>query len=150
MSWAALMNKLRTPPPQPDGKATLINSLDIVRLLKSASGALLAQATLHSELIRVEWEEEKNRLVQMLIFSLCGFICGLCLLVFCGVLVLALSWDTEYRIHAVVALIAFFGLGIFIVWRRFQKLALLSTHAFAATREELSADLALMKSAFIK
>ena len=152
MSWMSLINKLSTPPPQPDGegKATLINSLDIVRLLRSASGALFAQAALHSELIRLEWEEEKNRLMQMFIFALCGFAFGLCLLIFIGVLVLAFSWDTEYRIHSVAALIGLFGLGIFIAYRCLHKLSLLSANAFTATREELSADLALMKSAFIK
>lgn len=150
MGWSSLINKLHTPPPQPDGTATLINSLDIIRLLRSAGGALFAQAALHTELIRVEWAEEKNRLVKMLLLALVGFACGLCLLIFVGVLVLALSWDTEYRIHAVVALIALFGLGIFIAYRRFQKLSALSPNAFAATREELAADLALMKSAFIK
>ncbi len=150
MSWSSLINKLHTPPPQSNGTATLINSLDIVRLLRSAGGALFAQVALHTELIQVEWAEEKNRLVQMLMFALFGFACGLCLLIFVGVLVLAFSWDTQYRIHAVMGLIATFGLGIFIAWRRFQRLSVLSSHAFAATREELTQDIALMKSAFIK
>jgi uncharacterized membrane protein YqjE len=150
MGWSSLINKLHTPPPKPDGTATLINSLDIIRLLRSAGAALFAQVALHTELIRVEWAEEKNRLVKMLLLALFGFACGLCFLIFLGVFVLALTWDTEYRIHAVVALIALFGLGIFIAYRRFQKLSVLSPTAFAASREEIAADLALLKSAFIK
>ena len=146
MSWSSLMEKLRTPAPTPSGESTLINSLDIVRLLRSAGGALLAQLALHGKLASVEWEEEKNRLQQMFIITLFGFVCVLCILFFTGAVVLAFSWETPYRIHAIVSLIAIYGIGVFIAWRRFQTLAALSGNAFAATREELAADIALIRS----
>ncbi len=146
MSWSSLMEKLRTPAPTPSGESTLINSLDVVRLLRSAGGALLAQLALHGKLASVEWEEEKNRLLQMFIITLFGFVCVLCILFFTGAAVLALSWETPYRIHAIVALIAIYGLGVFVAWHRFQKLSALSSDAFAATREELAADIALIRS----
>jgi len=115
-------------------------------MLRSAGKPLFAQAALHGQLARVEWTEEKTRLIKMLVLVLLGFVGLLCVLLFLGVLVLAYSWDTAYRIPAVMALIVVFGLVTGIAWRRFQALSAQSSQAFAATREELAADLALLKS----
>jgi len=122
-----------------------INPLDAIRLLRSAGKALLSQAALHAQLARVEWEEEKNRLIKMLLAALLGFAGALCAMIFTGVLVIAFSWDTAYRIPAAIALILVYAIGIAIAWRRFQSLAALSSQAFAATREELAVDLAMIK-----
>ncbi len=126
--------------------ATTINPLEVIRILRSAGGALLAQANLHGQLARVEWAEEKNRLLKMHLVTLLGFACLLCVMLFTGALVLAFSWETAYRIPAVAALIALYGLGVGIAWRRFQALSALSSQSFAATREEFAADMALLKS----
>jgi uncharacterized membrane protein YqjE len=146
MSWSALMEKFRAPAPKANGEMTLINSLDIIRVLRSAGGALFAQLGLHGQLARAEWAAEKDRLLKMVVFALFGFVCGLCILFFSGALVLAYSWETAYRLHAIVALIVTYGLGIAIAWYRFQALSSLSSQAFAATREEISADIAMIKS----
>jgi uncharacterized membrane protein YqjE len=88
----------------------------------------------------------ENRLMKMLVLAVLGFASLLCVMLFLGVLVLAYSWDTAYRIPAVMALIIVFGLVTGIAWRRFQALSAQSSQAFAATRDELAADLALLKS----
>jgi uncharacterized membrane protein YqjE len=82
----------------------------------------------------------------MLLVMLFGFAGTLCVMVFVGVLVLAFSWETAYRIPASIALIAVYALGIAIAWRRLQALSALSGQAFAATREELAADIAMIRS----
>jgi uncharacterized membrane protein YqjE len=120
--------------------------LTALRLLRSAGGALFAQAALHGQLARVEWAEEKRRLGQMLIVTLLGFVCLLGAMLLVTALVLALSWETAYRIPVLIALIAVHVLGTAIAWRRFQALSALGCRAFAATREELAADIALLKS----
>jgi uncharacterized membrane protein YqjE len=120
--------------------------LDVVRILRSAGKPLFAQAALHGQLARIEWAEEKNRLIKMLVFALLGFASLLCVMMFLGVLVLVISWDTMYRIPAAVALVVIYGLAAGIVWRRFQNLSAQSSKAFAATREEIAADLDLLKS----
>lgn len=122
------------------------NPLDAIRLLRSAGGALFAQATLHGQLARVEWAEEKTRLMNMAVAALAGFAFLLCFLLFAGGLVIALSWDTQYRVAAVSVLAVIYALAAFIAWRRFQALSALSDQAFAATREEIAADIALIKS----
>lgn len=130
----------------PVTQSNAISPLDAIRLLRSAGGALFAQAGLHGQLARVEWAEEKIRLTKMLIATLAGFACLLCCLIFAGVLVLALTWETEYRIAAILALGIVYGIGALIAWLRLRALSALSEQAFAATREELAADIALIKS----
>jgi len=120
-------------------------SLDALRTLRSAGSALLSQAALHGQLAEIEWAEEKNRLFRMLLVMLAGFACLLCTLLFTGVLVVALSWETPYRITAIIALMVIHGAGFALAWHHFQTLSRLGSEAFAATREELAADMDLIR-----
>jgi uncharacterized membrane protein YqjE len=128
----------------PDNAA--ISTLEAICRLHAAGGLLSSQTVLLGQLFRVEWEEEKSRLLTMLLTLLLGFACLLCVMLFVGALVLVLSWETIYRTPAAVALIALYGLGFWLAWRHFQKVSAQSGEAFAATRAEISADLALLKS----
>jgi len=126
--------------------SSAINVLSAIRTLRSASGALLDQIALHGQLAQVEWGEEKNRLLKMLGGALLGFACLLCVMLSLGALVLALCWQTAFRIPAAAVLVALYGLGTGLAWRRFAALSALSGQSFAATRVELAADLALLRS----
>jgi len=122
------------------------NPLDAIRLLRSAGKSLFAQLALHGQLALVEWAEEKDRLLKMLIVALLGFACVLCFMVLGGALVLALFWETAYRIPAAVSVMAVFVIGIAIAWRRLQALSALGSQAFAVSREELAIDIAMIRS----
>lgn len=137
---------LSQPTSQARSDTTAIHPLTALRLLRSAGGALFAQVALHGQLAWVEWAEEKRRLGQMLIVTLLGFACLLAAMLLVTLLVLALSWETAYRIPALMALIAVHALGAAVAWRRLQALSALGCRTFAATREELAADIALLKS----
>lgn len=126
--------------------ANQLSLFALLRLLRSAGRALLAQSALHGQLARVEWAEERQRLLQMLLATLLGFACALTLLLLCSTLVLVLSWATPYRIAALLGLLLLHGLGCAIAWYRFQVLLARSSESFAATRAELAADIALLKS----
>lgn len=119
--------------------------LDVVRLLHSGGNALAAQALLHGQLARVEWQEEKARLLRMLAATLLGFAGLLCALLFAGGLVLAAAWDTAYRLPAFAGLVLLSAAGTVAAWRQFKAMAELGDQAFAASREELAADAALLK-----
>ena len=119
--------------------------LHAIRLLRTAGRALFAQAALHGQLLGVEWAEEKNRLLKMLLATVLGFACLLCVMLFSGMLLLTISWDTGYRIPILAALIVVYGFGMTAAWRRFKTLSELGGNAFSATREELSADVALIR-----
>jgi uncharacterized membrane protein YqjE len=123
-----------------------INPLDVVRMLRSAGAALFTQAAMHGQLARIEWADEKARLLQMLVAGLVGFAGLLCVMLFAGGLVLAFSWDTAYRIQAAIALVVAYGLITGFAWSRLKALSARGNQSFAATREELAADLALLKS----
>jgi uncharacterized membrane protein YqjE len=126
--------------------STAINALGAIRILRSAGGALFDQLALHGQLAQVEWGVEKDRLLRMLIGAILGFVCLLCVMLSVGALVLALCWETVFRIPAATALVGLYGLGAGFAWRRFTALAALSGQSFAATRTELAADLALLRS----
>jgi uncharacterized membrane protein YqjE len=119
---------------------------DVIRILNLAGGALFTQAGLHGQLVRVEWEAEKDRLLKLLVTALLGFAGLVSAMLFTGALVIAVSWDTAYRIPVELTLIAVYFLGTAFAWRRFKMLLALSGQAFAATREEFAADLALLRS----
>lgn len=132
--------------PKLESRASQLTAvLEILRALRPASGTLLAQITLHCQLAQVEWAQEKIRLMKMMAFTLLGFACLLCVMLFGGVLVLIVSWDTAYRLASASLLIAFYGLGAGIAWHRFQSLAARGNQVFAATREEIAADIAVIK-----
>ena len=123
-----------------------MNPLQALTMLRSASSALVAQATLHTQLALVEWEEEKERLMQMLIFTLVGFACFLCLLFFIGAFILTLSWDTQFRIPIFILLLICYALATLWAGFRIKALTALGCNTFAATRTEIAADIALIKS----
>jgi uncharacterized membrane protein YqjE len=126
--------------------AGALNLVDLIRLLRSGSGALLAQAALHGQLWRVEWAAEKHRFMQVLIVTLAGFACLLCFMLGMGALLLALGWDTPYRLLIALALVVVYGLGFWLAWRRFVALVAAGELAFAGSREELAADVNMLRS----
>ncbi len=123
-----------------------IGALDVIRILFSAGEALVAQAALHGRLVRIELAEQKKRLLQMLVCILLGFVGALCVLLLVAALVLAFSWNTDYRIHAAIGLVIVYGIGTGLAVWGFRRLSARSSQAFAATREELAADLAMLRS----
>ncbi len=60
-------------------------------------GALLEHVATRGELLAVEIAEEKQRLVQALVAAGILVVGAIMTLVFLGVLVLVLAWDTSYR-----------------------------------------------------
>lgn len=119
---------------------------DLLRILRTAGGALYTQAALHSELIKLDLAEEKFRLQRMLLFTLLGVVCLLCAMLFSGLLILLLTWDTSFRLPSLLVLICLYALGTFYAWRRFMTLSAQSDNAFAATKKEIAADISVLRS----
>jgi uncharacterized membrane protein YqjE len=128
--------------PEPES----VTPLDVVRVLRSAGSALLTQAGLYGQLARVEWAAEKSRIARLAAAALIAFIGLLCALLMAGVLVLAISWDTPYRVPAAIGLVVFYAACAGLAWYRFKALSARSREAFAGTREELAADVNLIRS----
>ena len=122
------------------------NPLRALRLLRSAGGALIAQAALHSQLARVEWAEEKIRLTRIAIAALVGLLSAICLLILGSLIALALSWNTPYQIPVIAAVLTFYLLVLLFAVRTLTRQIALGAQSFAATREEIAADIALLKA----
>ena len=128
-----------------DIEAGGIRVLKIIHLLRSAGGDLLAQAGLHGRLAELEWIAEKRRLARMLGAVIFAAAALLCIMIFAGVLVLAFSWDTEYRAASVLALLAVYAVALGLAWQRAATTSAQGSAAFSATRAEIEADLAILK-----
>lgn len=140
------MNQIPPSPSSQTRRDAGISVLDLIRVMRSGGKAILGQAALYGELACVEWAEEKNRLTKMFVLGMTAFACLLGVLLFSGVLVMAISWDTPYRIPAVLGMMVVYGIGVAIAWHKVRALASTSGQAFAVTREEFAADMALIKS----
>lgn len=130
----------------PAPEADAIGPLGVIRILYAAGEALMTQAALHGELVRIELAEQKKRLLQMLACILLGFVGALCVLLLVAALVLAFSWNTGYRIPVAIGLVVVYGIGTGLAVWRLRTLSVQSSQAFAASREELAADLAMLRS----
>lgn len=137
--------------PAPDAAAgavepATINPLELIAALRSAGKPLFVQLALHGQLLRIELAEERNRLLKMVAATLVVFVGLLCTLVLAGVVALAFTWDTPYRIPAAIAVVGVFVLVTGLAVWRLRVLSALGSQSFAATREEIAADLALLRS----
>ncbi len=130
----------------PEERAAALDTLHVLRILRKAGGSLLVQGSLHGQLLRLEWAQEKERVLKMLLVTLLGFSCLICAMLVLGALALLLSWDTPYRIHVLVALAAMYFGTTWYCWWQFQRLSAASAQAFAATRAELEADLEMLRN----
>ncbi len=115
-------------------------------MLRSAASALLAQGALHSELVQLEWAEEKYRLLRMLVTLLAGSLFLFCGLFSFSAMVLIFSWGTPYQNTALIGLVLFYCTGTVVAWLRFNALFALGSRAFIGTRAELAADISLIRS----
>lgn len=130
------------------GKETdSVHPLQLLNVLRSAGGALFAQGALHAQLVSVEWEEEKQRLYHIFVLTLVGFACFICLVVVSSALAIALSWYTPYRIPVFIFLILAYLSALVWAGLRIKVLLALSSNSFSATKREIAADIALIKSA---
>ena len=122
------------------------NPLSMFRLFRSAGSALFAQIALHGKLANVEWAEEKNRLLRLAIATILGLISALCLLLLVSMVVIALSWNTPYQLVVIAAVLLIYVILLVVAIRLVKQQLALGKFSFAATREEIAADLALLKA----
>lgn len=62
-------------------------------------------------------------LLKKLVIILLGFACLLCVMLLSSVFLLMFSWETPYRIHVALTLIALYGIGLGVAWQRFNRLS---------------------------
>jgi uncharacterized membrane protein YqjE len=120
--------------------------MEIFQRMRILMKELLVQAELHGRLFQVEWLQEKNRIQQIICIASLGFALLLCCLLSLGFFVIAATWAGEYRLLTIAMVCACYLTGLIFCWIRFNALAAKGADSFAATREEFSADVALIRS----
>lgn len=120
--------------------------MEIIQRFKSLTKSLFVQLELYGQLAKVEWAEEKYRLQKLVLATLLGTIFAIAFLLSVTTLIIVLTWATDYRILAIVIVVATYGLGAFLCAYHAYKLVLQGRSAFSATQEEMLIDLALIKS----
>ncbi|HEX4911808.1 MAG TPA: phage holin family protein [Permianibacter sp.] len=124
---------------------TRISPIGLLHVLRTAGPHLFGHAELYADLIQVEWLLERRRLFQMLLLGLLGFSCWLGLLLLLVASALLFSWPTPYAAAVVAALCGLLGLGVGFVGYRLRQLSRAGQHSFAGVRQELAADLSLLR-----
>ena len=120
--------------------------MEIITRLRAMAKIVLTRLELHGQLVSVEWAEERQRLQQLIATALLGFIFLFCAFLCIGFLAIALTWASDYRIHTIAFILVFYIVGFGLCAYRMACLAARSSATFAATREEVAADLALIRS----
>jgi uncharacterized membrane protein YqjE len=131
------------PPARKESTAAI--ALEAIRVVRAVGGDALEHAVLLGSLLQLEWEQELKRLKGLLIAAVIGGVSLFVLVLFAVGLVLAVSWDTPYRVLAVLGLAALFAAGSWAAFRRVSTLSEQGKASFAATREQYAKDLALLK-----
>lgn len=120
--------------------------MEIIQRLRASAAIVLVQMELHGRLAGIEWQQEKNRLQQMLVFSVLGLVFFICCLFCIGLLVIALGWPTAYRFQTIGGVIVFYAAGAALCYFRCKYFSAQGATAFAGTRAEIAADIALIRS----
>ena len=114
-------------------------------LLDKASPQLLSQLALHGKLLHLEWQQEKRRLIWLLIFSAMSFGFIVLALLFAGLAVLYLGQQNDKLVLMMWLLPLSFilmSLGCLVVVRQLQHKG---QAAFSASCQELITDIQLLK-----
>lgn len=120
--------------------------MDMLRALSSIKNTVEAQAGLYSQLLQLEWEEQKRRYTRIMCLLAIAFFCLGCFFIFAGVFFLVLIWDHELRNWFIAAMLVVYALIALIAILRMRSLQASWGRPFAAVRDELKADLDIIKS----
>lgn len=116
------------------------------RLLRASSDVIGDHTAATFELLILEWQEERARLLRLLFLTLVATACVLLLIGFAGLFLLAAVWETPLRIPVAAALLVLFASGAWLSWRKARSVNVSGTRPFMTLCEELAKDRALFQS----
>ena len=116
------------------------------RLLRASSDLIADHTAATFELLILEWQAERARLLQLLFLILVATMCVLLLIGFAGLFALAAVWETPLRLPVAAALLVAFAVGAWLSWRKARNVNLTGASPFASFREELAKDRALYQA----
>lgn len=108
----------------------------IKRILQSAAGFLNTKI----ELISIELQEEKRRLLEILILASFAILFAILALIVVSFTIVAFYWDSPHRLSILVGMSVLYVVVSGMLFLRLQKKAHLATKIFQATSDELKKD----------
>lgn len=103
------------------------------------------KAGVYLQLIRLDWQVEKRRLLRLWAYSLLAVCFLLAMLIISSAVALALAWHTPYFALTCTLLIGGYGLAALACVLRVVQLAEQGNAAFAASRHEIAQALISLK-----
>ncbi len=131
--------------PEKSYGAVAIEVLDALRIARATGGLLLDHVVLAAELVRLEWQEEKTRLRQLVQINLALVVLISLTLLHLSALAIAVAWDTRYRLYVMSAMLLFFLISTVAVWRHLQQLSDQDGQQFTESRRQIEKSLELLK-----
>jgi uncharacterized membrane protein YqjE len=116
----------------------------VVASARQLGSDLLGALTERLELFSLEVQEEKLRLIQLILLASAGVFAGTMALVFVSLTVVTLFWASA-RIAALAGLAAFYTLGFLAVILVFRRFVRAQSRPFAALQRELAKDRACIQ-----
>ena len=112
--------------------------------LSRLSGSLIALLRTRIELATVEFDEERERIKEMLLLVVCTALLGMFALLFASVFVIVYFWDSN-RLVATGAVAVFYVVLTMAVYARMKQRVRDKPAPFAATLSELEQDAASLR-----
>jgi len=126
--------------------ATSTSAFATWRLLRASSDVFADHTAATFDLLLLEWQAERARVLQLLFLTLIAGACIFLLIGFAGLLLLAAVWETPLRIPAAAALMVLFAVVGWLSWRKSRSLDISGVQPFATLREELKKDRELFQA----
>jgi uncharacterized membrane protein YqjE len=113
--------------------------------LRRLGAAVLALGRIKLELVALEWQEEKTRIAQLLLYATLGSLLAGFGLLALAITITVLLWDTPQRMLALTITTVVLGAGAAVsIWRMF-KLLRPASPMLATTVSELERDEATLR-----
>jgi uncharacterized membrane protein YqjE len=112
--------------------------------LSGLAGSIIGLIRSRLELATIEFEEERDTAVELLVLALGCVLLALFALLFASLFIIAVYWD-EYRRTAIAGVTLFYVVLAVIVYLRMQRRRRDKPPAFAATLAELGHDVSAMR-----
>ncbi len=119
------------PMPPPEG---------VFSSIKNFASSFVSHLYTRLQLFAVEFAEEKHRLTSLLLSALTALFFIFMSVIFSALFVIAIAWDTSYRLHAVGSLVILFLIGAGVFWSRAHAKLKSKPHLFQASLAELYKD----------
>lgn len=122
-----------------------LGALRLLCTLRSSAPVLREHVSLILELACIEWQQERRRLLGMVLAGAFALCCAMSFIALSTAIILAALWDTPYCALAVSAILIAYAAGSIAAWFKFHQLLQNGTKSFGATRDELVRDLSRLK-----